>query len=96
VLDNSTKETSRAAAAQVVSQTLGTDHEPTTALLAASLREMLLRLDKICAITGLSVATLYRLMARGDFPRPLKITSQRGACMRRDSAGTGFATRLGT
>ena len=46
-----------------------------TALLAASVRELLLRIDAVCTITGLSVPTIYRLMSQGCFPRPLKITS---------------------
>ena len=46
-----------------------------TELLAASLRELLLRIDTVCAITGLSVPTIYRMMSEGSFPRPLKITS---------------------
>ena len=50
-------------------------HGSNTDLLAASLREMLLRVDAVCTITGLSVPTIYRMMSQGGFPRPLKITS---------------------
>jgi len=50
-------------------------HASNTELLAASLREMLLRIDAVCIITGLSVPTIYRMMSQGYFPRPLKITS---------------------
>jgi prophage regulatory protein len=50
-------------------------HASKTDLLAASLREMLLRIDAVCTITGLSVPTIYRMMSQGRFPRPLKITS---------------------
>jgi prophage regulatory protein len=46
-----------------------------TELLAVSLRKMLLRIDAVCTITGLSVPTIYRMMSQGGFPRPLKITS---------------------
>jgi prophage regulatory protein len=45
------------------------------ALLAASVRDVLLRIDSVCAITGLSVPTIYRLMSKETFPRPLKITA---------------------
>jgi prophage regulatory protein len=74
-LDNSRNEAARTAAKRSVSQILGADGEPSSALLAASLRDMLLRIDTVCTITGLSIATVYRLLAKGDFPRPLKITS---------------------
>jgi prophage regulatory protein len=57
-----------------VSDLLGDKNEPSTSLLAATLREMLVRVDAVCAITGLSVPTLYRLMAQGSFPRPVRIT----------------------
>jgi prophage regulatory protein len=46
-----------------------------TDLLAASAREMLLRVDSVCKLTGLSTPTIYRLMGQGSFPRPLKLTS---------------------
>src|SRR6516165_10016327 len=45
------------------------------ALLAASVRDVLVRITDVCAITGLSVPTIYRLMGRESFPRPVKITS---------------------
>jgi prophage regulatory protein len=55
------------------------DHQPVQAsspeLLAAPLQKILLRVDTVCTITGLSVPTIYRLMSQGLFPRPLKITS---------------------
>jgi prophage regulatory protein len=43
--------------------------------VAASLSEMLLRVDSVCKVTGLSVPTIYRLMSKDDFPRPVKLTS---------------------
>jgi prophage regulatory protein len=61
--------------AKTVSELLGVDKKPGTALLTGSLREMLLRIDTVCAITGLSTPTIYRAMAKGGFPRPVKITS---------------------
>ena len=53
---------------------LGVEGKPGEALLAASVRDVLLRVGDVCAITGLSVPTIYRLMGRNRFPRPLKIT----------------------
>ena len=35
--------------------------------------DRLLRRPEVESITGLSCSTIYRLMDRGDFPRPLKI-----------------------
>jgi prophage regulatory protein len=54
---------------------IGLDDKPGAALLAASVRDVLLRIDTVCAITGLSVPTIYRLMGRNKFPRPVKITN---------------------
>jgi len=50
------------------------EDKPGGALLAASVRDILLRIPDVCAVTGLSMPTIYRLMTRGEFPRPLKIT----------------------
>jgi prophage regulatory protein len=65
----------RKLATQTVSELLGVENKPASTLLAGSVREMLLRIDTVCAITGLSVPTIYRAMARGEFPRPVKVTS---------------------
>ncbi len=70
MLDNAMKE----AAAKAVRELLGVGGTPTTELLAASLREMLLRINTVSTITGLSVPTIYRLMSQASFPRPLRIT----------------------
>ena len=64
----------RKAAAKTIGDILELEAEPYKKVLAASLRDMLLRIDTVCAITGLSPATLHRLKARGDFPRPVKLT----------------------
>jgi prophage regulatory protein len=53
---------------------IGLDDKPGSALLA-SVRDVLIRIENVCAITGLSVPTIYRLIAKGMFPRPLKITA---------------------
>jgi prophage regulatory protein len=54
---------------------VGLDDKPGAALLAASVRDVLIRIHNVCAISGLSVPTIYRLMSKGQFPRPVKITS---------------------
>jgi prophage regulatory protein len=53
---------------------IGAEGKPGAAFLAASVRDVLLRIGDVRAITGLSVPTIYRLMSRNQFPRPLKIT----------------------
>jgi prophage regulatory protein len=53
---------------------IGPEGKSGAALLAASVRDVLVRITDVCAITGLSVPTIYRLMSRNAFPRPLKIT----------------------
>lgn len=55
---------------------IGLDGKPGAAFLAASVRDVLLRVGDVCAITGLSVPTIYRLMSQNKFPHPLKITSK--------------------
>jgi hypothetical protein len=62
-------------ATKTVSDLLGIHHEPRTEVIAASLRETRLRIETVSVITGLSTPTIYREMARGQFPRPLRITS---------------------
>jgi prophage regulatory protein len=54
---------------------IGLDGKSGAAFLAASVRDVLIRISNVCAITGLSVPTIYRLMSRNEFPRPLKITN---------------------
>jgi prophage regulatory protein len=54
---------------------IGLEDKPGAALSTASVRDILIRATDVCAITGLSVPTIYRLMSRGQFPRPLKITA---------------------
>jgi prophage regulatory protein len=63
------------AASNPANYLIGLDDKPGAALLAASVRDVLIRIANVCAITGLSVPTIYRLMSREKFPRPVKITS---------------------
>ena len=58
-----------------VSYLIGFGDSPSTALPAASAPDFLIRISNVCAITGLSVPTIYRLMSKNTFPRPVKITS---------------------
>jgi prophage regulatory protein len=60
---------------EAASYLIGLDDKPGAALLAASVRDVLIRIDNVCGITGLSVPTIYRLMSKGTFPRPVKITT---------------------
>ena len=41
---------------------------------AATGGDVLLRAPAVCALIGVSVATLYRMMSSGEFPRPISIT----------------------
>jgi predicted DNA-binding transcriptional regulator AlpA len=63
------------AASDAASYLIGLDNKPGAAFLAASVRDVLIRIDTVCAITGLSVPTIYRLMTQNGFPRPVKITN---------------------
>jgi prophage regulatory protein len=66
-----------AASAPTAAYFLGLEAERTDAdsVIAASVRDILIRIDKVAAITGLSIPTIYREMSKNRFPRPLKITS---------------------
>ena len=66
---------SKDAASDAASYLIGLNDKPGAALLAATVRDVLIRIDNVCAITGLSVPTIYRLMSQGKFPRPVKITT---------------------
>lgn len=46
--------------------------------------EKLLRLPQVLNTVGISRSTLYQLVARGDFPKPIKIS--RRACAWPESA----------
>lgn len=62
------------AAVDPASYIIPADGRPGATLLAASVRDVLVRIDNVCGITGLSVPTIYRLMGKNTFPRPVKIT----------------------
>jgi predicted DNA-binding transcriptional regulator AlpA len=67
--------TVRDAAAKAVCDLLGIEPKPGVEFLAASIREALLPADLVSAISGLTVAAIYRQMRQGRFPRPLKVTN---------------------
>ena len=54
------------------------EDNPSGALLAASVRDILLRIPDVCAVTGLSTPTIYRLMTRGSSPGHSKSHAQPG------------------
>jgi prophage regulatory protein len=62
-------------AADAASYLIGLDDKSGAAFLAASVRDVLIRIDNVCRITGLSVSTIYRLMSQHKFPRPVKLTT---------------------
>ena len=43
----------------------------------ALLAERLVPLRVVCAVTGLSRSTIYRMVGAGTFPRPVKISKAR-------------------
>lgn len=45
------------------------------AVLACCIREACLRIGDVASITGLSIPTIYREIANGRFPAPLKVTA---------------------
>jgi prophage regulatory protein len=45
---------------------------------AFSPRIKVLSIDQVCEVTGLSSSTIYELVKRGDFPRPIKIGGKNG------------------
>lgn len=42
-------------------------------LSALDVPDALLKLATVCALTGLSAATIYRKVAAGDFPKPVRM-----------------------
>ena len=53
---------------------LGVDITPGDAVLGSCIQDVCLRIGVVSSITGLSVPTIYREIAQGRFPRPIKIT----------------------
>jgi prophage regulatory protein len=51
---------------------------------SALLSERLVSLTPVCESTGLSRSTIYRLIANGDFPKPVKISKGRVAWRERE------------
>ena len=59
-----------------INDILGCEANPSAELLALTLREILVRVETVCSVTGLSVQSIYRLISEGRFPRAVKITAQ--------------------
>jgi predicted DNA-binding transcriptional regulator AlpA len=55
---------------------LGIERSPQNLIVAKALSDMLLRIEAVSAITGLSVPSLYRMMAAGTFPRAYKLSDK--------------------
>jgi prophage regulatory protein len=58
---------------------------------STSKRVLLLRRREVEAMTRLSRSTIYELMARGDFPRPVRI-GQRAVAWREDAVSAWIAS----
>ena len=71
---NAASPTSISAQQLALSETGLQDNALTGALLAAGL-DPFLRIETVTAVIGLSVPTVYRLIAKGEFPRPVKLTA---------------------
>jgi prophage regulatory protein len=66
---------SKHAATEIVRGILETKDAPAADVMAPLVRDAVIRLETVVALTGLSKPTLYRSMARHEFPRPLKLTA---------------------
>jgi prophage regulatory protein len=58
-----------------VCEMLGVDVPTEDAFLESCISDVCLRIGMVSSITGLSVSTIYREIAQGRFPRPIKITA---------------------
>src|SRR5262245_51906687 len=66
--------TSKHAATELVRGILDAGEGASLNLIVPLVRDAVIRLEAVVALTGLSKPSLYRLMARGEFPKPLKLT----------------------
>jgi prophage regulatory protein len=58
-----------------ICEMLGVDVSTEDAFLGSCIPDVCLRIGVVSSITGLSVPTIYREIAQGRFPRPIKITA---------------------
>jgi prophage regulatory protein len=58
-----------------ICEMLAVDVSAEDALLGSCIPDVCLRIGMVSSITGLSIPTIYREIARGRFPRPIKITA---------------------
>ena len=52
-------------------KTLKTEHIP---MVLFDNRQRLLRIDEVAVLVGLEKPTIYKRLAAGDFPRPVKVS----------------------
>jgi prophage regulatory protein len=62
------------AAAAIVRGVLADGGSPTAEVVAPFVRDPILRIEAVVAITGLSKPTVYRLISGKSFPHPLRLT----------------------
>jgi prophage regulatory protein len=58
-----------------ICEMLGQDVSTEDAFLGSCIPDVCLRIGMVLSITGLSAPTVYREIAQGRFPRPIKITA---------------------
>ncbi|MDR7295470.1 prophage regulatory protein [Pelomonas aquatica] len=61
--------------AKPITTNRGNDHNPQP-LHVLQLEDALLRIKTVSQATGLSTATLYRKLAAGEFPKPVRLGSR--------------------
>ena len=53
---------------------------------AAPLPRRMIKIQRVCEITGLAVSTVYMKISKGDFPRGKKLSGGKGGARRWDEA----------
>jgi prophage regulatory protein len=67
---------SKQAATAMVRGLLHTDDgSPMAEIVAPLVRDLILRIEAVVAITGLSKPSIYRLISEKSFPKPLRLTA---------------------
>lgn len=73
--NNGTRASSLTRAVAAILKERGLEEGSVANLLLSTDLDLFLRIETVTALIGLSVPTVYRLMAKGDFPRPVKLTA---------------------
>jgi prophage regulatory protein len=63
------------AAAAIVRGVLADGGSPTAEVVAPFVRDLILRIEAVVAITGLSKPSIYRLISEKAFPKPVRLTA---------------------